>query len=195
MNGYETILNPKSSENLSEELKKIQHKKYLSQDYKPAFVDDFDQKAFLRYNIFEDEMEFVKDENIYYVQKAVGRKIRFTDNSLYRVYALNGKLQFFLVHKDGKNVLLGKHLIKFVEAKKTNSSYGSDKPADFKRRKDELYLAIDNKTLVKLSKKKKEFYNAFGDKAGQIKSYIKKNKLKHQSMKDLKNIIAYYNTL
>ena len=86
-------------------------------------------------------------------------------------------------------------MIKFVEAKKTNSSYGSDKPADFKRRKDELYLAIDNKTLVKLSKKKKEFYNAFGDKAGQIKSYIKKNKLKHQSMKDLKNIIAYYNTL
>ncbi len=195
VNGYETILNPKSSETLSEDLKRIQHKKYLSQDYKPALVDDFKQKAFLRYNIFEDEMEFVKDETIYYIQKAAGRKIQFMDNTLYKVYTYNGKPQFFLVHQDGENALLAKQEIKFIEAKKATSSYGSDKPADFKRGKDELFLAIDNKTLVKLSKNKKAFYNAFGDKAGQIKKYVKANKLKYKSMKDLKDIIAHYNTL
>lgn len=195
VNGYETILNPKSSENLSEDLKKIQHKKYLSQDYKPAFVDNFEQQAFLRYNIFEDEMEFVKDENIYYIQKEAGRKVRFIDNTLYQVYTLHGKPQFFLVHKDGKNLLLAKQEIKFVEPKKASSSYGSDKLADFKRKKDELYLAINNTNLVKLSKSKKTFYQAFGDKAGLIKSYVKKNKLKYKSMEDLKVIVAHYNTL
>ena len=195
VNGYETILNPKSSENLSEDLKKIQHKKYLSQDYKPATVDNFKQKAFLRYNIFEDEMEFVKDETIYYIQKAAGRKIRFMDNTVYKVYMFQGKPQFFLVHQDGKNALLAKQEIKFIEAKKATSSYGSDKPADFRRGKDELFLALENKTFVKLSKNKKTFFNAFGDKAGQIKKYVKEKKLKYKSVKDVKDIVAYYNTL
>ena len=48
VNGYETILSPKESESIPEELVNIQYKKYLTQDYKPALVDDFKQKAFLR---------------------------------------------------------------------------------------------------------------------------------------------------
>lgn len=143
VNGYETILSPKDSESIPEELVKIQYKKYLSQDYKPALVDDFKQKAFLRYNIFDDQMEFIKDDNIYYLKKETGRKIRFMDNTLYKVYPFKGKPQFFFVHRDGKNTLLARQVVKFIEAKKATSGYGSDKPADYKRRKDELYLVLE----------------------------------------------------
>ena len=36
VNGYETILSPKKAEEIPEDLKKIQYKKYLTQDYKTS---------------------------------------------------------------------------------------------------------------------------------------------------------------
>lgn len=195
VNGYETILSPKESENIPEELVKIQYKKYHSQDYKPAFVDDFKQKAFLRYNIFEDQMEFIKDDNVYYLKKEQGRKVRFINNTLYKVYASNGKPQFFLVHADGKNSLLAKQVVKFIEAKKATSGYGSDKPADYKRRRDELYLVMDGKGLVKVPSKKKDFYKVFGSNASSVKDYMKKNKLGTKKVQDLKKVVQFLNGL
>jgi len=195
VNGYETILSPKGAESIPEELKKIQYKKYVTQDYKPAFVDDFKEKAFLRYNIFDDQMEFVKDDNIYYLKKEAGRKIRFTDNTLYEVYPSNGKPQFFLVHRDGKNALLAKQVVKFIEAKQATSGYDSNKPADYKRRKDELYLVLDGKGLVKLPSKKKDFFKLFGSNSGAVKDYMKKNKLGTKKVKDLKKVVQFLNEL
>ena len=58
-------VSPKEAEEVPADLQAIQYKKYLSQDYKPAYVDDFKQRAFLRYNIHEDQMEFVKDDKNY----------------------------------------------------------------------------------------------------------------------------------
>jgi mannose-6-phosphate isomerase-like protein (cupin superfamily) len=195
VNGYETILSPKKGEDIPDDLKAIQYKKYLTQDYKPAYVDDFKERAFLRYNIFEDQMEFVKDENIYYLKKDVGRTIRFADNSIYKVYDLNGEPHFFLVHTDGKNALIAKHVVRFIEGKKATSGYDRDKPADYKRRKDELYFVLDGKGLVEVPSKKKDFYAVFGSNGNTIKDYMKKNKLNYKKEEDLKKVILYLNTL
>ena len=195
VNGFEQMLNPTSKAAVPDEFKAIEHKKYVSQDYKPAYVDDFKQRAFLRYNIYEDQMEFVKDDNIYYLKKDIGRLVRFSDNTKYTVKELNGDAQFFLVHQDGKNILLAKQTVRFIEAKEPETGYDARKPADYKRRKDELYLAKEGKELVSIPRKKKVFYGIFGDKASDIKSYVKKNKLGYKKAKDLKKIIAYYNTL
>ena len=140
-------------------------------------------------------MENVKDDNIYYLKKDIGRLVRFSDNTKYTVKELNGDAQFFLVHQDGKNILLAKQTVRFIEAKEPETGYDARKPADYKRRKDELYLAKEGKELVSIPRKKKVFYGIFGDKASDIKSYVKKNKLGYKKAKDLKKIIAYYNTL
>ena len=58
-----------------------------------------------------------------------------------------------------------------------------------------LYLAKNNKDLVKIPTNKKKFYNLFGDKSSEIKNYIIKNKLGIKEINDLKQIITYYNTL
>lgn len=195
VNGYEQILSPKEAEEVPADLQAIQYKKYLSQDYKPAYVDDFKQRAFLRYNIHEDQMEFVKDDKIYYLKKEVGRKVRFADNTKYLVYGLDGEPQFFLVHSEGKNMLLAKQVVRYVEAREPNSGYDSGTPADYKRRKDELYLAVEGKDLVAIPRKKKPFFKIFGDDASAIKDYMKKNKLGYKKVSDLKNIVAFYNTL
>jgi hypothetical protein len=195
INGFETVLNPTGSNDVSEDLKKIQYKKYLNRDYKPAHVDDFKQKAFLRYNIYDDEMEFVKGDNIYYLKKEVGRKVKFDNNSHYEVFELNGDLNFFLVHQKGKNSLLAKQVVKFYEGREASSGYDKAKPADFKRKSDVLYILKEGNNLVRVPSKKKDFFNLFGSNANAVKSYMKKNKLNFKKSNDLKKVVAYVDTL
>ena len=174
----------------------LEKKKYLNYNYDLASVDDYDTKAYIRYNIFDDEIEFVKEESIYYLVKEVGRKIVFANTkSIYKVYDLKGDLSFFQVHLEGKNSLIAKQRVRYIDAKIAKSGYDRAKPADYKRVKDELYLAKANNQLTKIPNKKKEFYFIFGAQSDTMKSYMKANKLNHKNISDLKKIIQHYNTL
>ena len=120
-----------------EEKKKILQKQYLTVAYNPALVDEFTTPAYLRYNLYNDQMEFVKNDNIFYLKKEKGRRVHFTTlNTTYKVFELYGDLEFFLVQVEGKNSLLVKQESRFIEPRKANSTYAQDKKADFKRRKD-----------------------------------------------------------
>lgn len=196
VNGYQQILNPVEADEVPDALKAIQFKKYLTKDYKPAHVDDFKEKAFLRYNIHEDEMEFVKGDNIYYLKKDVGRKVRFdSTKEEYVVYNFEGEPHFFLAHVEGKNKLLARQVVKFVEERKAETAYDRDKPADYKRKKDELYIVLEGQDFTKVPRKKKEFYALFGSKTSDVKAFIKKNKLGYKKAEDLKKILTFYNGL
>ena len=195
INGIDQILDPKEADDVSDDLKGIEYKKYLTKEYKAEFVDDFKVRAFLRYNIYEDQMEFVKDNNVYYLKKDIGRKIKFADKTTYLVYGLEGKPQFFLVHQEGKNMLLAKQVVRYVEAREPNSGYDRGTPADYRRRKDEIFIAFEGKGLVEVPRKKKTFYKIFGDHEAKIKSYMKENRLGYKNVDDLKQVVAYYNTL
>jgi hypothetical protein len=179
-----------------EEKKKILLKQYLTPAYNPALIDDFTTTAYLRYNLYNDQMEFVKNENIYYLKKEKGRRVRFTTmNTVYKVYELYGDLEFFMVQVEGKNSLLVKQEARFIEPRKANSTYAQDKKADFKRRKDVYYLALENGRMVKLSTKKKNFPSAFKGKEKKIKEFMKKNKLNPKKLKDMETVVTYFNTL
>tara|TARA_R110002072_G_scaffold95197_16_gene209853 strand:+ start:12280 stop:12975 length:696 start_codon:yes stop_codon:yes gene_type:complete len=183
----------RAAEKESEELVK---KKYLTYSYEIATVDSYDTKAYVRYNIFDDEMEFVKDESIYYLAKEEGRKVHFTASGFtYKVYELNGDLHFFKLLQEGKNSLVAKQGIRYIDAKAALSGYDRAKPANYKKLKDELYLALEDKTLVKLSKKKNQFFSAFGSKESVMKAYMKKNRLNYKNRTDLEKAVAYFNTL
>ena len=180
----------------TEALRKIAHKKYLTSDYKPAKVDEIKGSAYLRYNIYQDEMEFVKDKQIYYLKKEKGRKICFPQqNTTYQLFEVNGNLKYFIVQNEGATILLTRQIIKFVEAREPQSSYQKGTPADYKRKSDEHFLALNNASIIKLPSKKKSFYNAFGSKASEIKDYMKKNKLGYKDLDDLKKIVHHFNTL
>lgn len=180
----------------SESLKKIAHKKYLTQSYKPAKVDNLEGSAYLRYNIYQDEMEFVKDEQIYYLKKEQGRKVYFPQQKItYQVYEMNGNLKYFIVQNEGKNILLTRQIVKFVEAREPQSSYQKGTPADYKRKNDEHFLALNNAAIIKLPSNKKSFYTSFESKSSEIKAYMKKNNLSYTKLDDLRKVIEYYNTL
>lgn len=180
----------------AEAKKKLLQKQYLTIAYNSAIIDNFTTPAFLRYNMYNDQMEFVKNDQIYYMKKEKGRKVRFTTlNTLYKVYEVYGDLEFFLVEVSGNSgSLLVKQSVRFIKPEKATSQYTKAKEANFKRRKDEYFLAIQD-NVVKIPTKKKSLPGIFGDKSKEIKDYIKKEKIKPSRVKDLKKLVAYYNTL
>jgi hypothetical protein len=59
----------------------------------------------------------------------------------------------------------------------------------------EFYFLDQKGNFVKYNTKKPELYELMSRKEPQIKNYIKKNKLKTDSRRDLVRITAYYNAL
>jgi len=194
--GSSELFSTAATSDHSEALKKIAHKKYLTTDYLLAKVDDLKGSAYLRYNIYQDEMEFIKDEQIYYLRKEQNRKIYFPQQkATYQVFEINGSLKYFIVQNKGENKLLTRQVIKFTEAREPQSSYQKGTPADYKRKDDEHFLALNNTTFVKIPSNKKSFYDLFGNKSSEIKTYVKKNKLNHKDIDDLRKVVDHFNTL
>ena len=73
---------------------------------------------------------------------------------MYKIYELDG-LGYFLVHVEGKSSLLVKQSSRFLEPRKATTSYGVDKPADFKRSKDVYYIVFNDESVVKDSDEEK----------------------------------------
>lgn len=193
-NNTRIFINPVSSIN-EKGVTALEEKKYLNKTFRPAIIDTLKAITYLRYNIFDDQMEVESGDKIYIIKKDVGRKIRFTSpKALYKVYELDGSLNYFLVLTNGKAQLLAKQIVKFIPAEETTSSYKKAKEAHFKRNKDLLYLYL-NDNLVKIPSKKSSFPAIFGTKEAQIKSFMKKNKLRHKKVEDIKKVVQYYNTL
>ena len=186
------VFTVKGKEDGSEKFQKIAHKMYLTTAYLPSKVDDIGETFYLRYNIFRDQMEFTKGSDIVYLKKEEGRKVNFPGlKTQYKILKMKGELHYFVLHNEGKNTLLSKLRMKYVEETPAQSSYHQAKPADFKRSKNELYIAFNNTNPIKVPSKKKDFYNVFGSKSTLIKDYMKKNKLSHKKIEDIRKIIEY----
>ena len=60
-----------------EEKIKILEGQYLDKKYLSAQVDHYPAGAFLRYNLYDDQMEFSQDGIIFFLKKEEGRTVRF----------------------------------------------------------------------------------------------------------------------
>jgi uncharacterized membrane protein len=193
---YEIVFIPGEKQDNSDEFKKIANKMYGTIAYLPSKVEGITETLFLRHNIYRDEMEFSKNGEILYLKKDKDRKIIFTESKeVYRLFEKNNRLKYFLVHNNGKNILLTRKIIKYQDSKPAASSYAKDKAADFKRKSDEVYINFKQGGLLEVPRNKKKFYEIFGDNSNKIKSYVKKNKLNIKKVKQLKKVVMFYNTL
>lgn len=176
------------------EIQKVKLKKYLTDGFKPVIVNGEKSTFFIRYNIYEDQMEFVKDEQVYYLGKAPKNRVKFrTMNKTYICLNWNGDPHYFeLILEADKIGLVAKQTVKFIEPKKATTSYGVDKPADFKRSKD-VYYFTKNGELYKTPSKKKDFINFFENQSDKVKKYMKKEKLSHRDSKDIVKILNFIN--
>jgi len=152
----------------------------------------------LRYNIYDDELEFEKKEQFYKVPKDKLFAEFYIDDHHFR-YFWNFKDKKYkpgyleiLVKKD-KIYLLKKHHVDLIEATK-EEPYKEAKPAQFIPRKPLYFIGFNNEPLKEF-KSEKELYELIPEHSIMLKEHIKKNKLKFRNEEDIVSTIVYLNSI
>jgi hypothetical protein len=151
----------------------------------------------LRYDVYDDELEFLKGEEFFVIDpKTTVKRAEFGGKVFsYLQYETAGKIQsgFFEILTEGKATLLGRYLVRFFE-KEEAQAYVDAKPARFDAPVKAYYISI-NSSVAQSVTNKKSLLKLFGDKKGEMETYISKSRLSVTEDESLKKIIAYYNSL
>ncbi|MFT5214447.1 MAG: hypothetical protein ACI9WV_002177 [Patiriisocius sp.] len=175
---------------------KTQHLRFTNVAYKKATVGNLKNSYSLRYNIFQNEMEFMKDNKNYFLTKIEGQIIHFiASDRKFTLLNMNGKLQYIEITYEGNTSLYTLQKVAFKKGKVAKTQFETAKKAKFSRNKDLYYIKIDNENLKKLPKGKKDFCALFGDHSSAIKGYLKKEKIDRKKGTALIKVIKYYTSL
>jgi hypothetical protein len=152
----------------------------------------------LRFNIYNDEMEFKSDEGTI-LSLSPPEFIDFImigeEKYIYAPYAIGNKILrgYFKVMAEGKVSLLVKQNINLKEAE-LPQAYKDAQPARFVRMTDDFYIRTEQSEAYPVSNKK-ELTGLLEDKAKEIEDYLKKNKTRFNRLEDMQKLVNYYNTL
>ncbi len=154
----------------------------------------------LRYNAYEDEMEFKDGNDTYYTNKEEGLKIDFPAlKKTYQCvnYSFDNKNRFgylVVLVDNPKYSLFKQEKIELLKGEKSPSAYSKDANDYYVKQKD-LYIIKKENSYFKMPKNQKEFINDFSLNKTEFDKFIKENKLSFSKEEDLKKIINYLNNL
>jgi hypothetical protein len=178
----------------------IKGSKYNVDVFQPASISIIpNQTIHVRYNIYDDEIEFKNEGKIFNLVKTNDIEvILISSNTIYKYtnYIDDsgtenfGYLMFLL--KGDRVSFFAKESITLVQRKPAVNSYTSDEPAYFRKNKEDYYIQI-NSTIKLLPKKKKDFLALFGEKSTALEAFMKTNKLSNSSKEDLIKIATFVN--
>lgn len=152
----------------------------------------------LRYNIFNDEMEFQTPDNKILaiaapeiVEKAVIGEYTFSNIP----YKLGNKVKraYFILLTEGKVSLYARAEVIYQKPKEA-AAYKDPEPAKFVQRPHSYYLRLNEEPAVKVESKK-DLIKFFTDHQKQVEDFIKGNKVKPSKEEKLIELIKYYNSL
>lgn len=152
----------------------------------------------LRYNAFEDEMEFEVDGQIYYTNKEEGLKIEFpTLKKTYQIvnYSFESKSRFgyLLALVDHPQYsLYRREKVELLKGEKSPSAYGKDANDYFAKERD-LYIVRKGSEFFKFPKNSKEFILKFSLDKMEFDKFLKNNKLSFSKEDDLIKMVNFLN--
>ncbi|WP_405208268.1 hypothetical protein [Aquimarina sp. LLG6339-5] len=174
---------------------------FKSLKYKDASVIDeksgtFDAK--LRYNAYSDALEFKKGSELFELLKNPTAHARI-DGDYY--YYCNFKTQrglkrpgyYVLVELNEQYRIYKKYNVKITEPDKRGSASGTATPGKVQI-KTKYYLE-ERGVIMELPMNKKKVLAALGDKEEELKTYMKKEKIKVRKEEDLIRLVSRYNAL
>ena len=152
----------------------------------------------LRYNIYNDQLEFKSDDNKVQALAApeIIEKVVFGKYEMvYIPYSVAKKIRrgFFIVLDNGKSSLYEKPKVIFKQPTEAGA-YKEAEPAKFVKGADEYYIRVGN-SQAKLVGNKKDLLDIFPDHQKQLEAFIKKHKVKPTKPETLKELVQYYNSL
>ncbi|WP_179344258.1 hypothetical protein [Winogradskyella ursingii] len=193
----------------AKEPENIQGSKYLSEQFLPIkiFNQKEDKRFLAKYNAFTGNMEVKemdsKTDDFYVLSKDINDiSLEFTTSGeLYQTYEYvnednESKKDFFVnLVKTNRVSLLKKQEVKFEPAKPAKSSYEKSRPAKYERQKDEYYIKIGAEKAMPLPSNKNDIAELFPKYEKEIKTFIKKNRIKTSKEEDLISLVKYINQL
>ena len=154
----------------------------------------------LRYNAYKDEIEFKKDNELYYIVKTDSCDVMI-DNRRYRhVYyqenneTTKGYLLVLSSDLKAKHLLFRKDKIRYNPPVLAATSYQTDKPASLTK-EDPVYFLSTSLGILQMPRKKKELLTLFPEKVSQIEQFLKEKKISFNDENDLLLLTAYLSTL
>ena len=147
----------------------------------------------LRYDIFRDEIEFLKENKIYWLKKSDILYVRCGTDILVLANAISdtSQLGYFFLRSTGKNKLLCKKTIGY-SPEVPPKGYSETVPARFKQENDEFFIQVEGKPIQKV-KSSKDLSAIFADNKSAL-DYIKKEKIRATKFNDLQKLFNYLNS-
>ena len=173
---------------------------YYEEEMSLASISNYDEgNISLRYNAFQDEMEFRNSGEIYYIPKSEHLAVKFVFPAKeYRYEAYTDKNKgyrgYLVVLSDTKVGLYKREQIKFSQAREPQNSYGEYRPAEYTKTSD-TYLIKIGAMIDNFPKNKKELIKTFPDKKAEISAFLKKTKISFSKEADLITLVNYLSTI
>lgn len=182
---------------------KIVGSPYTQKMFAQAKVGSIDQKTFMRYNVFNDEFEFIsnqKDTLILDKIEDFGTIVFPETNKKFQLVTYtNSKNKLFYgylqnLKENNGFAIFKKENIQFVEGKIAKTSMEVNMPAKFVKNGDTFFLKNKEKGTSEFPENKKGLLKLFPDKKEAIESFLKENKIDFDSESDLMKIIDFIAT-
>jgi hypothetical protein len=173
----------------------IQGSPYYSPEYVKGVVHlkDGNYAALnLRYDLFQDEIEFIKDTKTLWLIKNDIKYINYGKEILYVTddFEQNGKLSYYFVPDTGKcKLYIRKKVDYFPEV--PPKGYSDAIPERFEKMNDEFYLQMGVSPAQKI--KNKKGLETFLVNNQPALDYVKKGKLRADKPEDLQKLVAFLN--
>ncbi|WBV59587.1 hypothetical protein PFY12_11015 [Chryseobacterium camelliae] len=168
-----------------------QFNKVIIKDYSKNVQD-------LRYNAYEDEMEFKNGDELFYANKENNLKIHFpTLNKTYKCFNYNydgkSKLGYLVVLVDSpKYSFFKREKVELLRGEKSPNAYSKDANDYYAKEKD-LYLVSKNNILFKFPKNIGEASEFFSVDKKEMESFVKSNKINFNKEIDMVKLVEFIN--
>lgn len=192
---YNDIGSPDASKSNIRTYNQIKGSPYINEEFvNGTIINDSAsyQGILLRYNAYEDRMEFKPKSGVELYFDTPEKYKQFIIADKKYVYC-NELHEYFELLQEGKISLLKKESI-FLNESEPAQPFKDPKPAEFRTKPPVYYISINNGDFVKI-KKDKDLLDIISSNKKEVQTYISKNKLKVKNEEDLQKIISYYNQL
>lgn len=154
----------------------------------------------IRYDAFNDEMEYEQNGTIYYLDKIKNQEIFFLNlekTYLCHIYNKNnkGNIGFFVKLLKGEGLkynLLAKEQIEKLSGEKSINGIASDKN-DYYVKANPVYFILYKDNVSKFPKNSKECSEFFSVSKTEMDEFVKSNKINFSNSDDLIKIVYHFN--
>jgi hypothetical protein len=165
------------------------------------------ENLMIRYDSYRDEVQFLKDGRTLVVEPSIATGFSFLilnydTKRVEHVNFRNGfnvnvsgytKLSYFKVLFDGKIKFLRKIKTGYIE--ETVNNFGTNEQVKKFIKVEEEFLIKEDGSVVPISKGRKDLMEQFGNSSGELKVFMKENKLSFKSEADVLKVLEKYESL